>query len=167
VGVRSHAALDAALDVIDAIDETDDAGPPRRYLVEEQAPAGTELIVGGVRDGVFGSVVLLGLGGVGVEIAGGPGSEPVLRLAPLSAERAAEMVDALPAAVLDGFRGAPPVDRAALAATLLAVSDVLTQHHDITEIDLNPVRVTSRGPVVLDAVVVRAPGEENHGQYDA
>lgn len=157
VGVRGHAELDAALDAIDAIDGTSG----RRYLVEEQAPSGTELIVGGVRDAVFGPVVLLGLGGVGVEL----GSEPVLRLAPLSAERAAEMVDALPSAVLDGFRGAPPVDRAALAATLLAVSDVLTQHHDITEIDLNPVRVTARGPVVLDAVVVRTPEEENHGQH--
>jgi acetyltransferase len=169
VGVRGHADLDAALDAIDAIDGRT-AG--RRYLVEEQAPAGTELIVGGIRDAVFGPVVLLGLGGVGVEIAGGPGSEPVLRLAPLSAGRAAEMVDALPAAVLDGFRGSPPVDRVALAATLLAVSDVLTAHHDVTEIDLNPVRVTARGPVVLDAVVVRdpeavrTPGEENHGQHD-
>ncbi|WP_277207589.1 acetate--CoA ligase family protein [Isoptericola croceus] len=166
VGVRSHAELDAALDAIDAIDSIDGTSG-RRYLVEEQAPSGTELIVGGIRDEVFGPVVLLGLGGVGVELAGGPGSEPVLRLAPLSAERAAEMVDALPDAVLDGFRGASPVDRAALAATLLAVSDVLTQHHDITEIDLNPVRVTARGPVVLDAVVVRNPGEEDHGQHDA
>ncbi|MFC8798612.1 acetate--CoA ligase family protein [Promicromonospora sp. NPDC057138] len=165
VGVRSHAELDAALDAIDAIDP----GPAgRRYLVEEQAPGGTELIVGGVRDAVFGPVVLLGLGGVGVELAGGPGSEPVLRLAPLSPERAAEMVDTLPAAVLDGFRGSPPVDRTALAATLLAVSDVLTQHHDVTEIDLNPVRVTARGPVVLDAVVVvRTEGKEDHGQHQS
>jgi acyl-CoA synthetase (NDP forming) len=161
VGVRSHAELDAALDAIDGID-----GRAWRYLIEEQAPSGTELIVGGIRDAVFGPVVLLGLGGVGVEL-GGPGAEPVLRLAPLSAERAAEMVGALPAAVLDGFRGAPPVDGTALATTLLAVSDVLTQHHDVTEIDLNPVRVTARGPVVLDAVVVRTPGEENHGQHNA
>lgn len=168
VGVRSHAELDAALDAIDRIEAIDkiDGTSGRRYLVEEQAPTGTELIVGGVRDAVFGPVVLLGLGGVTVEL-GGPGSEPVLRLAPLSAERAAEMVDALPQAVLDGFRGAHPVDRGALAATLLAVSDVLTAHHDITEIDLNPVRVTARGPVVLDAVVVRTPEEENHGQHNA
>ena len=167
VGVRSHAELDTALDAIDRIDGT----AQRRYLLEEQAPPGTELIVGGIRDAAFGPVVLLGLGGVGVELAG-PGSEPTLRLAPLSAERAAEMVDTLPAAVLDGFRGAPAVDRAALATTLLAVSDVLTQHHDVTEIDLNPVRVTAHGPVVLDAVVVRdpeavrTPGEENHGQHN-
>lgn len=161
VGVRGHAALDAALDAIDAID----GASRRRYLVEEQAPGGTELIVGGVRDAVFGPVVLLGLGGVGVELAG-PGAEPALRLAPLSAERAAEMVDTLPDAVLGGFRGSPPVDRAALAAILLAVSDVLTAHHDVTEIDLNPVRVTARGPVVLDAVVIRNPEEENHGQHN-
>ncbi|RPF21874.1 acetate--CoA ligase family protein [Myceligenerans xiligouense] len=185
VGVRGHTELDAALDTIDAIDAigpgdadaateatgagtTPGAGAParRRYLVEEQAPPGTELIVGGIRDAVFGPVVLLGLGGVGVELTGGPGAEPVLRLAPLSPERASEMVDALPDAVLDGFRGAPPVDRAALAAVLRAVSDVLTQHHDVTEIDLNPVRATARGPVVLDAVVVAGtPEEEPHDRH--
>ena len=77
VGVRSHAELDAALDVIDGIAVIDriDSTSQRRYLVEEQAPPGTELIVGGVRDAVFGPVVLLGLGGVAVEL-GGPARNP-------------------------------------------------------------------------------------------
>ncbi|ADG73215.1 CoA-binding domain protein [Cellulomonas flavigena DSM 20109] len=165
VGVRDDAGLDRALDAIDAIPRgadpddraTDGAGPdvraPRRYLIEELAAPGPELIVGAVRDPVFGPVVLLGLGGVAAELGG----EPVLRLAPLSAERAHEMVRALPPAVLHGFRGAPPVDVAALADVLRAVGDVVTTYGDVTELDLNPVRLTADGPVVLDALVVADP----------
>lgn len=160
VGVTDPVALDRALDAIDAIGGA--GGAPRRYLVEEMAPAGTELIVGAVRDGIFGPAVLLGLGGTAAELGG----EPVLRLAPLSAARAEEMVQRLPRAVLEGFRGAPPVDRAALAELLCAVGDLVSDHHDVAEVDLNPVRVTARGPVVLDALVVAALGEENDVQRD-
>lgn len=163
VGVRDPEALDRALDAIDAIPAAHGAadGPvARRYLLEEMADQGTELIVGAVRDPVFGPTVLLGLGGVVAELAG----EPILRLAPLSAARAEEMVGQVPAAVLDGFRGAPPVDRAALAAVLRAVGDLICDHTDVVEVDLNPVRVTARGPVVLDAVVLVAHREENDVQ---
>lgn len=161
VGVRDHAALDAALDAIDAIGAGVRGGAPvaRRYLVEEMAAPGVELIVGGLRDAVFGPVVLLGLGGVGAELAG----PPVLRLAPLSLARALEMVDALPAAVLDGFRGAPAVDRPALAAVLRAVGTLVSEHDDVTEVDCNPVRLTPDGPIVLDALVVAGRQEERDG----
>jgi len=164
VGVRDGAGLDRAIDAIDAI--PDGAGherratgpgactrPARRYLLEELAAPGTELIVGAVRDAAFGPVVLLGPGGVAAELGG----EPVLRLAPLSVARSEEMVRALPPAVLAGFRGAAPVDVPALAAVLRAVGQVVCEHADITELDLNPVRITADGPVVLDAVVVAAP----------
>lgn len=154
VGVHDHAALDAALDAIDAIP----GGPGgRRYLVEELAPAGTELLVGALRDPVHGPVVLLAPGGVAAELA----ADPVLRLAPLSAERAAEMARALPAAVLAGFRGAPPVDPDALAGVLRAVGDLVCDHADLAEVDLNPVRWTRDGPVVLDAVVLAEEGEHD------
>lgn len=160
VGVHDAAGLDRALDAIDAVPAVQAAGGApeegtgaRRYLLEELAEPGTELIVGAVRDPVFGPVVLLGLGGVAAELAG----EPVLRLAPLSVARSEEMVRALPAAVLDGFRGAPPVDVAALAGVLRAVGRLVCEHGDVTELDLNPVRMTADGPVVLDAVVVVPP----------
>jgi acetyltransferase len=155
LGIREHDALDTALDAIDLI-------PGRhRYLLEEMAPAGPELIVGGVRDATFGPVVLLGLGGVGVEL----NTEPLLRLAPLSAERAREMVDALPPEVLGGFRGAAAVDRTALAELLRAVSAVLTDHDDIAEIDLNPVRLVAGEPIALDVVVVGQATKEDHDRH--
>ncbi|CAM5785672.1 acetate--CoA ligase family protein [Cellulomonas persica] len=157
VGVHDPVALDRALDAIDAIPSgtTAPAGADasRRYLLEEMAAPGTELIVGAVRDPAFGPVVLLGLGGVAAEL----GREPVLRLAPLSPERSEEMVRALPSAVLAGFRGAPPVDIAALATVLRAVGDLIVDHGDVTEVDLNPVRVTPDGPLALDALVVTEP----------
>lgn len=160
VGVSDQASLDRALDAIDAI-EVPGAGaaPARRYLIEELAPAGVELIVGAVRDAVFGPVVLLGLGGVGAELAG----PPVLRLAPLSPERALEMVEALPAAVLDGFRGAPAVDRPALATVLRAIGTLVSEHDDVAEVDCNPVRLTADGPLVLDALVMTGRQEDPHG----
>ncbi len=132
------------------------AGRPALYLLEEMAPEGAELIVGALRDPVFGPVVLLGLGGVAAELAG----EPVLRLAPLSPARALEMVGRLPEQVLAGFRGAPPVDQPALAAVRRAVGELISDHADVTEVDLNPVRCTSTGPAVLDALVVAGPREE-------
>lgn len=151
VGVRDLAGLERALDAIDAIEPA----APRRYLLEEMAGEGTELIVGGTRDAVFGPVVMLAMGGVAAEL----GSDPVLRLAPLSRERAAEMVDALPQRVLEGFRGAPAVDRPALVEVLRAVGRLLVEHDDVTEVDLNPVRMTDRGPLALDALVVAARKE--------
>lgn len=160
VGVRDHAALDAALDAIDAIDGVEAGtahpapGTGRGYLLEEVAPSGTELIVGAVRDPVYGPVVLLAPGGVTAELA----TDPVLRLAPLSAERAREMVRALPAALLDGFRGAPPIDVDVLAGALRAVADLVGGLADVTEVDLNPVRWTRDGLVVLDAVVLTEEG---------
>lgn len=160
VGVRDHASLDRALDAIDAIEVPGaGAGESPRYLLEELAPGGVELIVGAVRDAVFGPVVLLGLGGVAAELAG----PPVLRLAPLSPERALEMVGALPRAVLDGFRGAPAVDRAALATVLRAVGTLVSEHDDVAEVDCNPVRLTADGPLVLDALVMTGRQEERHG----
>src|SRR5690606_27126740 len=117
----------------------------------------TELLVGALRDPVHGPVVLLAPGGVAAELA----ADPVLRLAPLSAERAAEMARALPAAVLAGSRGAPPVDPDALAGVLRAVGDLVCDHADLAEVDLNPVRWTRDGPVVLDAVVLAEEGEHD------
>jgi acetyltransferase len=145
VNVRTLADLHAALASLDAI------GPHSRYLVEEQAPPGPELIVGGLRDPSFGPTVLLALGGVALF------SEPILRLAPLHHADAVAMVQALPPALLAGYRGAAPVDVAAVADVIRAVADILTGFADVAEIDVNPVRLTSAGPLALDAWIGRGP----------
>lgn len=124
-------------------------------LIEKMAPrGGTELMVGVTRDPVFGHVMTFGLGGVYVEIL----RDVTRRLLPLAAEDAAAMVREIRSfALLDGARGRPKADLAALEALLLRVSDFVVSHADrIEEMDLNPVWVgaASEGALPLDAVII-------------
>jgi acetyltransferase len=82
----------------------------------------------------------------------------VLAAAPLGTASARAMVDALPAALLAGYRGAPAVDRAALAAALLSLSRLLADNPAICEFDVNPLRLTGAGPLALDALIVTRAG---------
>jgi acyl-CoA synthetase (NDP forming) len=150
-GVRTLADLEDALDSIDAIDVPGD----RRYLVEEQAGDGIELIVGAVTDPAFGPVVMLGLGGTGVALGAASG----LRLAPLSETDAAGLVRTLPSALLHDFRGQPPLDAAVLADVLCRVGEIAATHPGIEEIEINPLRVTNGRALALDALVTVATGD--------
>jgi acyl-CoA synthetase (NDP forming) len=135
-----------------AVAATDLAGlDPAGYLVEEQAPAGVELLVGAVRDATFGPTILLGLGGIWTEAL----DDTVLRLAPITADDAEEMLASLRGRLLlDGGRGQEPVDRAALVRLLLAVSNVALQP-DVAEFELNPVIASPDGVIAVDARLVR------------
>ncbi|HKY76124.1 MAG TPA: acetate--CoA ligase family protein, partial [Acidimicrobiia bacterium] len=138
LGVRTGADLDEALDALEA------AGA-RRYLVEETAPPGLDLIVGARKDPVFGPVVLLGLGGdlaEELEIV-------AVRPAPLSETAAAGMLDEL----LPGGAG-DRVDRAALAAAITSLGALLAAVPELAEIEVNPLRAAADGRLVaLDVVV--------------
>jgi acetate---CoA ligase (ADP-forming) len=123
---------------------------PPGFSVEEMVPArdGIEMIVGARRDPRFGPVVLVGFGGVLTEAL----DDSAVDLAPVSRERAAAMIARLRgAALLNGFRGRPPVDRDALADVIVAVSRIAAAHPEIAEFDVNPVLVTPGGTVALDA----------------
>lgn len=147
VGIDSPESLDRALDAIDRLSFRDGA----RYLVEEMAAPGVELILGGTRDPSFGPTALLGLGGVIAEAIG----DVALRLVPLSAGDAEEMIDELSGKkLLEGFRGRPAVDRTELINMLLAVGRLLVARPEIIELDINPVRVTSDGLIALDALIL-------------
>ncbi len=146
VGVSSLEMLESALDAIDGLR----ANGRARYLIEMATP-GVELILGGTRDPSFGPTVLLGLGGVTAEAMG----DVALRLAPLSMEDVDEMVDELSGKkLLEGFRGQPAVDRAKLTSALLAVSKLFVARPEITELDINPLRVTPDGLIALDALIL-------------
>ncbi|MDH5243975.1 MAG: acetate--CoA ligase family protein, partial [Chloroflexota bacterium] len=81
----------------------------------------------------------------------------VIRLAPLTRETAAAMLDDLRGRrVLDGVRGRPAVDRSAIADLLVALSRLALQRPDILEVDLNPVIATPEGALAVDALVVLA-----------
>jgi acetyltransferase len=150
VGIKTKSELAAALDRIDAIPTQG----PKSYLVEEMAGPGVELIVGAVRDPTFGPMVMLGLGGIAAEAL----KDTTSRLAPLSPEDALEMTRELKAqALLDGFRGAPAVDRVALAEAIRGLGRLLLEHPELAEVEINPLRATARGLVALDALVIPAP----------
>jgi acetyltransferase len=148
LGVRDAAGLDQALDALEA------AGH-HRFLVESMARPGVDLLAGASRDPVFGPVVLLGLGGVVAEAL----ADVAVALAPLPAAEAAGLADQLAGrTLLDGFRGGPVADRAALGAVLARLGGLLAAHPHISEVEINPLRITSDGLVALDAVVRGVPG---------
>lgn len=145
VGVRDEAELRAVCARFARVERF--AG----VLVEEQL-AGVELIVGAKFDFQFGPVVLLGIGGTGVEIY----RDSTMRLAPLGPADAAAMVGELRGhQLLEGYRGEPPVNLADLHRLLLAFSGLVTALGDrVASIDLNPVLCTPERCVVADARIL-------------
>ncbi len=122
------------------------------YLIEEMAPAGQEIVVGGVRDPDFGPLVMVGLGGIFVEVL----ADVSFRICPITRIDAQEMIEDLKgAAILDGARGRKTVSRAAIIDVLLKVggeNGLLMQHAgDLTEADINPLIVSESGAVAVDA----------------
>ncbi|HYM73526.1 MAG TPA: acetate--CoA ligase family protein [Stellaceae bacterium] len=124
-------------------------------LVQAMAQRGQEMILGITRDAVFGPMLMVGLGGIHVEVLKDVAFAPV----PLSSEDAAALIGELKgAALLDGVRGARPADKAALAELMAALSRFAADHADqIAEIDLNPVIVhpEGEGVSVVDALIVK------------
>lgn len=122
------------------------------WLIEEMAPAGQEMVVGGLRDPQFGPLVMCGLGGIFVEVLG----DVSFRICPITRFDAEEMIEELKgAAVLDGARGRKAVSREAIIDVLLKIGGdegLLMQHaDDIQEADINPLIVSETGAVAADA----------------
>ena len=122
-------------------------------LVQEMAPPGADLIVGGLQDPVFGPSVLVGLGGTEAEVW----RDRRVALAPVGPAAARELWDGLRgAALLDGWRGSPAVSRDALADLTARVAWLLADLPGVAELDLNPVRAAAGGaPLALDARIRR------------
>lgn len=130
------------------------------WLVEEMAPAGREVVIGGLRDPQFGPMVMVGLGGIFVEIL----KDVSFRLCPIDAADAREMLDELKGrALLQGARGEAAVDEAALVAAIVALGGaegiLMTLAEEVAEVDLNPVIVSQQGAVAVDArFILGTPG---------
>jgi acyl-CoA synthetase (NDP forming) len=115
---------------------------------------GVEMILGVQNDAVFGPVVMLGLGGIFVEVL----RDVTFRIAPFGVEEARHMIAELRGvALLEGARGQPPCDIDALAEALSRLSVfVAAQRAQFTSIDVNPllVRPKGQGAVALDALIL-------------
>jgi len=120
-------------------------------LIQAEVTAGLEVIVGALTDPVFGKLVAFGLGGTLVEVI----RDVTFRLAPTSADEARAMLDDISAAaVLDGVRGAPPANRAALATLIENVSKLVSDFPQISELDLNPVIVDADSAMAVDVRIL-------------
>jgi acetyltransferase len=122
-------------------------------LVQPMVTGGQELILGGRQDPNFGPVVIIGLGGIFVEVF----EEVALRVAPITHKEAGEMIDELRGApILKGARGHKPSDVAAVSEALLRLSQLLIDFPEIRELDINPLRVfqENNGCRALDARIM-------------
>ncbi|BEP13329.1 acetate--CoA ligase family protein [Acidothermaceae bacterium B102] len=123
------------------------------YLVETMAGPGLELIVGARRDPDWGVVLLVGMGGVLAELL----SDVVLLPADADESRIRDGLAQLRGhRLLEGFRGAGPVDVDAVVTTVVAVGHLMRDEPGVVEVDLNPLRVFAVGASVLDATVMRS-----------
>lgn len=148
-------------DLVDAVKRLLDAFAGERIegvLVSDMAPAGVEFIFGVTRSAISGlPMATVGLGGTATEIY----RDTVTTFAPVSAARVVEMLGRLRAApLLAGYRGAPPVDLPAVAATIERLSwlsvDVGAQLH---ELEINPLRAGAGSVLALDFLMILDPGE--------
>lgn len=113
---------------------------------------GLELIVGAKNDFQFGPIILLGMGGVGVEIY----KDVSLRMAPLKTRDADHMIHELAARkLLTGYRGSEPINLNALKKTIVAFSHLMMDMRGVVEsVDLNPVMCTAKSCIVVDARIM-------------
>jgi acyl-CoA synthetase (NDP forming) len=125
------------------------------WLVEEMAPRGVEVVIGATVDDRFGPCVMVGLGGVLVELI----ADVAFRLCPITGRDAAEMLDELRGVkLLRGWRGAAPADVDAVVDALLKIGGtdglMLSLSGVVRELDINPLIVGETGAVAADARII-------------
>jgi len=123
-------------------------------LVERMMPPSTELIVGGIRDKQFGPAVMFGTGGIFAEVY----DDVAFRVAPIDAVDALNLVRGLRGSkILSGIRGKPPADLDSIVGVLINVSNLMTEHDTIEQLDLNPVIAYSDGLCAVDCRIIIRP----------
>lgn len=152
IGVNSkEEAIEAAKKIIENVSKNVPNARITGILVQKMAKKGLEIIVGGLRDNIFGPVVMFGLGGIFVEVL----KDVSFRVAPIGYEDAYEMMKEIKSAkLLEGYRGQPPVDKKAIADIIIAVAKLLEENPEVDSVDLNPVIAYPDGAVVVDARVI-------------
>ncbi len=121
--------------------------------LQKQVSAGQEVIVGMTRDPQFGPLLMFGSGGIEVEGL----KDIAFALGPLNSAEAETLIRRTWAGQkLDGFRGLPPADKAAVVHALLSLAQLAEEHPEIMEIEINPLRVLEKGAVALDVRMAQA-----------
>ncbi|MFH2218972.1 MAG: acetate--CoA ligase alpha subunit [Pseudomonadota bacterium] len=153
VRLKIHSAAEARKAYEDIIENAMKYNPNARIdgvLVEQMAQGGVEVILGATRDPRFGPMCMFGLGGIFVEAM----KDVTFRLAPMEEISAENMIRSIKAyRVLQGIRGIPPSDIEAIKDCILRLSQMVTDHPEINELDINPLIVYAEGKgcVVADS----------------
>jgi len=122
-------------------------GGEAAFILQEQKPAGREIIIGATESPGLGPLVMFGLGGIFVEVM----EDVAFALAPLSRPEASALMRHIKGfPILEGVRGEPGADLEAIEDLLLRVSRMVADHPSITELDLNPILVTPDGACAVD-----------------
>lgn len=158
LGLRDEAAVRAAYAEVMA--NANKVEPPPRIngvLVQPMLPSGVEIMVGARIDPLFGPLLVVGLGGIFVELL----KDSAIALAPVSRGEALEMLSGLKGAdILRGFRGAEPVDTERLADAICRISELVADQRDgIAELDVNPLICSGGRVVAVDALIVKPEPE--------
>jgi acetyl-CoA synthetase (ADP-forming) len=120
-------------------------------LVQEMIPLSTEIIVGSVKDPQFGPTLMFGLGGIFVEIL----KDVTFRIAPITEHDALKMISEIKAyPLLRGYRNTPPIDVDIIVKILLKTSQLVMDHQEIQELDLNPIMIYKNEAKVVDARII-------------
>ncbi len=113
----------------------------------QEMVGGQEVIIGAVKDPQFGHMMMVGSGGVFVEVF----KDVAYRLSPIDKQEAEDMLKELKGyKLLTGYRGSPPVNVDALCESIVNVSLTLSDFPEIKEMDLNPILVNDKRAVVVD-----------------
>ena len=149
VGPNSREAVVAGYNtIIDNVSRYNPQAEITGILVQRLAPKGLEVILGMSRYPIFGPLIMFGIGGVFVEVF----EDVAFRLAPLKRNCARNMVRAIKGyKLLTGFRGAPKTDLNAIEKMIVSLSDLVMNHPEIKELDINPLLVHPEGQGVTVA----------------
>ena len=151
LGLADAAAVAAAYDAVAAV-----TGSPA-VLVQRQVHGTVELVAGVVHEPRFGSLVMLGLGGVNTDLF----ADRALRLLPVTDLDAVGMWRGLKGApLLTGYRGGPPVHTAAVENLVLRLGRLAEELPEVAELDLNPVLAGPDGVVAVDVKLRLAPVDD-------
>ncbi|MCR8433142.1 MAG: acetate--CoA ligase family protein [Candidatus Korarchaeota archaeon] len=153
IGINSDDELrEAFRDIMETVKRKKPDARIDGILVEEMIKGGYEVIIGGIQDPTFGPVVMFGgLGGIYVELF----KDVTFRLAPIDDVEAEEMIKETKGyQLLKGFRGGEHANIELLKRLLVKTSQILVEHPEIVELDLNPIRIFKDRAVVLDAKIL-------------
>jgi acetyltransferase len=158
--LRSGEAVQRAADGLVAAARSAQAGARIDGFLVQEMVSGVEAIIGARSDPLYGPLLLVGAGGVLVELA----KDAALSLLPVTAGELSAMVDGLKLnKLLTGFRGRPDADRAAIESTALALAQFYLDHRArIEDIEINPLMVRPKGQGAV-AVDVRVIWRNNNG----